>query len=227
MDNTPRGRHPSIATHTSSTHTIFKPNPLTFNLSPITYNLITLQPLPSTLFLRKDLIQAIIQVFAVENDNQEHRHRDERVGDIKHWSEEQALARSVANQWEIEHIHHPTVKPTRVVPYLAVAHAIDDIAQRTRNHHRDGCQIARAYRLLVNHRMDIPAQHAHSGDAEEGQQQFAKPLNTKRHAVVLHKHNPEPREHFACFPQLKMRLDIHLRHLVKHQCQQHNARHKP
>ena len=80
------------------------------------------------LFFRKDLIQALIQVFAVEEDDQEHRDRDEWVGDIKHRAKEQALACCVANQWEVQHIHHSAVEPTCIFPNLTIEHAVYDIS---------------------------------------------------------------------------------------------------
>ena len=42
-------------------------------------------------------LQAVVEVFAEEQDNRKHRHGDVRVGEIEHRAEEQGLAGGVVN----------------------------------------------------------------------------------------------------------------------------------
>ena len=102
-------------------------------------------------------LQTTIQVLEVEQQDDCDGAGDARVCKIEHRTEEQHFARAVVNQRKIEHIHHASVEPAAALKQLAVAHAIDDVAQRAGYDERNCGDEARARLLLVNERVDVSA----------------------------------------------------------------------
>lgn len=149
---------------------------------------------------------------------------DTAIGYIKHGLEEEAIARSILDEREIEHIYNAAIHPAGIAPYLTIEDAVDDIAQRTGNDESHGSYIARASRLLMDQEVRIVAQRPYRHDAEEREQQLAEPLNTKGHTIILHIADIEPWGNLHTLTHVKVCLDINLDSLVDEHCQEDNAR---
>lgn len=147
--------------------------------------------------------------------------RDIGVCEVKNGPEEEHFSGGVMDEGEVEHVDDAAVEKRRIAKGDTVEKAVHDIAERSCDNEDDHGYIPplswgqRPFLERLEQSRHIPAEDPNSDDTEEGEQELGEPLDTKRHTIILHVADPEPRRNRIRLPELEMGVDIEFEPLVE------------
>ena len=159
----------------------------------------------------------ITYIPGIEENYGNHAHSDCGIGYIEYRVEEREFMS--AKPWhprrpcegeegKIKHVDHKSVKhPSvalspwhqpghcrriRIRKKLAIAYAVDDVAECAGCNQSQTCHISAWYGRLANQTQDIPYEQTDKHNAEKREKQFASELYAECHAVVLYETQMKP-----------------------------------